>query len=103
MVGSAILRHLQAKGGAELITRAHADLDLADQKAVNDFFAAERPDQVYLAAAKVGGIWANNGYPAEFIYLNLMIEANCIHAAFRSGVKRLIFLGSSCIYPRLAE
>jgi len=85
------------------LTRTHAELDLTNQSAVEEFFAAERPDCVYLAAAKVGGIWANDTYPAEFIYRNLMIEANVIHAAYRHGVKRLLFLGSSCIYPRLAE
>ena len=102
MVGSAILRVLGQKGDVEIITRTHADLDLTDQAAVRSFFAAERPDQVYLAAAKVGGIHANNTYPAEFIYVNLMIEANVIDAAFQHGVKKLLLLGSSCIYPRLA-
>ena len=103
MVGAAILRSLKARGASNIITRTHAELDLTDQAAVDAFFAAERPRQVYLAAAKVGGIWANNTYPAEFIYQNLMIEANVIHAAYRHGVERLLFLGSSCIYPRLAE
>lgn len=103
MVGAAICRHLEREGGGEIITRTHADLDLTDQSAVEAFFADARPDQVYLAAAKVGGIWANNAYPAEFIYENLMIEANIIGAAHRHGVSRLLFLGSSCIYPRLAE
>jgi GDP-L-fucose synthase len=102
MAGSAIVRALQARGGADILVRARAELDLADQAAVRAFFAAEKPDQVYLAAAKVGGIYANNAYPAEFIYQNLMIEANVIDAAFRNGVKKLLFLGSSCIYPRLA-
>lgn len=104
MVGSAILRRLQAAGnGAELcITRGRAELDLLDGAAVEAFFAEQRPDQVYLAAAKVGGIWANAHLPAEFIYQNLMVEANVIHSAWRHGVKRLLFLGSSCIYPRLA-
>jgi GDP-L-fucose synthase len=102
MVGAAIARRLQSGGYAEILTRTHAELDLTDQAAVDRFFAKERPDQVYLAAAKVGGIWANNTYPAEFIYRNLMIEANVIHAAYRHGVGRLLFLGSSCIYPRLA-
>jgi len=102
MVGSAIVRALEAKGGAEIITRSHAELDLTDQAAVRAFFAAERPDQVYLAAAKVGGIHANNTYPAEFIYVNLMIEANIIDAAFQNGVRKLLFLGSSCIYPKFA-
>ena len=103
MVGAAIVRALEAQGASNIITRTHAELDLTDQAAVNAFFAAERPQQVYLAAAKVGGIWANNTYPAEFIYQNLMIEANIIHAAHKYGVERLLFLGSSCIYPRLAE
>jgi GDP-L-fucose synthase len=86
----------------QIITRTHAQLDLTNQAAVRDFFEREKPDQVYLAAAKVGGIYANNTYPADFIYENLMIEANVIDAAFRAGVKKLLFLGSSCIYPRLA-
>jgi GDP-L-fucose synthase len=103
MVGAAICRRLVQAGAGELLTRAHAELDLTNQAAVNAFFAAEQPTQVYLAAAKVGGIWANNSYPAEFIYRNLMIEANIIHAAHQHGVERLLFLGSSCIYPRLAE
>jgi GDP-L-fucose synthase len=104
MVGSAIVRHLLAHGhnSGRIITRTHAELDLVDQSAVRDFFAKEKPDQVYLAAAKVGGIHANNTYPAEFIYENLMSEANVIDAAFRNGVKKLLFLGSSCIYPKLA-
>lgn len=102
MVGSAIIRHLQALGQSDIITRTHAELDLADQAAVRAFFGSEKPDQVYLAAAKVGGIHANNTYPAEFIYQNLMIETNIIDAAFRNGVKKLLFLGSSCIYPKLA-
>jgi GDP-L-fucose synthase len=101
MVGAAIVRALQRRGEVDLITRTHAELDLRDQAAVRAFFAAECPEQVYLAAAKVGGIHANNTYPAEFIYDNLMIEANVINEAFRAGVKRLLFLGSSCIYPRL--
>ena len=105
MVGSAIVRNLLAQGRSlELIvTRTHSELDLTHQTAVRNFFESEKPDQVYLAAAKVGGIHANNTYPAEFIYQNLMIEANIIDAAFRNGVKKLLFLGSSCIYPRLAE
>jgi GDP-L-fucose synthase len=103
MVGAAICRRLSPEGAPAIVTRTHAELDLIDQAAVDRFFAAERPDQVYLAAAKVGGIWANNTYPAEFIYQNLMIEANIIQAAHRHGVGRLLFLGSSCIYPRLAE
>ena len=101
MVGAAITRQLQARG-AEIITRSHAELDLTDQQAVAAFMDKERPDVVILAAAKVGGIYANNTLPAEFIYENLMIEANVIHQAFSAGVKRLLFLGSSCIYPRLA-
>lgn len=103
MVGSAIVRKLQAEGYSDLIFRTHAELDLTDQQAVNGFFTAEQPDYVVLAAAKVGGIHANNTYPAEFIYANLMMEANVINAAFQQGVDRLLFLGSSCIYPRLAE
>jgi GDP-L-fucose synthase len=87
----------------EIITRTHAELDLTNQAAVREFFQTEKPDQVYLAAAKVGGIHANDTYPAEFIYQNLMIEANVIDAAFQNGVKKLLFLGSSCIYPKFAE
>jgi len=106
MVGGAILRQLQARERAgvalELITRTHAELDLTSQAAVRDFMAAERPDVVILAAAKVGGIMANNTYPADFIYENLMIECNVIHQAFAAGVKHLLQLGSSCIYPREA-
>lgn len=102
MVGSAIVRNLQAKGFSNIVTRTHAELNLTNQSAVQAFFAAERPDQVYLAAAKVGGIHANNTFPAEFIYENLMMEANVIHQAFVGGVKKLLFLGSSCIYPKLA-
>ena len=104
MVGSAIVRHLLAHGHAaeDIITRTHAELDLTDQAAVRAFLAAEKPQQVYLAAAKVGGIHANNTYPAQFIYDNLMIEANLIHESFRAGVRKLLFLGSSCIYPKLA-
>ncbi|MCP4409157.1 MAG: GDP-L-fucose synthase [Gammaproteobacteria bacterium] len=103
MVGSAILRRLHAEGFNNTIICRHGELDLSDQHAVNDFFATQRPDYVVLAAAKVGGIQANNTHPAEFIYINLMIQANVIHAAYRHGVDRLLFLGSSCIYPRLAE
>jgi len=99
MVGSAIVRALQAHGHKDVITRTHAELDLSDQSAVRDFFAREKPDHVVLAAAKVGGIHANNTYPAEFIYENLMMEANVVHQAWKAGVKRLLFLGSSCIYP----
>ena len=102
MVGSAIVRTLQTQGHSHIVTRTHAELDLTDQAAVREFFATEKPNQVYLAAAKVGGIHANNTYPAEFIYQNLMMEANIIDAAFRNGVKKLLFLGSSCIYPKLA-
>ena len=98
MVGSAIARQLQAEN-CQLITRTHSELDLTNQQQVNEFMASDKPDQIYLAAAKVGGIHANNTYPAEFIYQNLMIEANIIHAAFKNGVKKLLFLGSSCIYP----
>jgi GDP-L-fucose synthase len=103
MVGSAIVRALSAQGQTQIVTRTHAELDLTNQAAVRQFFAHEKPDQVYLAAAKVGGIHANNTYPAEFIYQNLMMQANVIDAAFSSGVKKLLFLGSSCIYPKLAE
>ncbi len=105
MVGSAIIRHLLATGHPEdaLITRTHAQLDLIQQASVQAFFAEEQPDQVYLAAAKVGGIHANKTYPADFIYQNLMVQTNVIDAAFRNGVKQLLFLGSSCIYPKLAE
>jgi GDP-L-fucose synthase len=104
MVGSAIVRQLLAQDhpAERIVTRTHAELDLTDQAAVRAFFAAEKPDQVYLAAAKVGGIHANNTYPAEFIYQNLMMQANVIDAAFRHGVQELLFLGSSCIYPKLA-
>ncbi|QWE06920.1 GDP-L-fucose synthase [Polynucleobacter sp. JS-JIR-5-A7] len=102
MVGSAIMRNLQAKGFSNIVTRTHAELDLTNQSAVQSFFELERPNQVYLAAAKVGGIHANNTFPAEFIYQNLMMESNVIHQAFVSGVKKLLFLGSSCIYPKLS-
>jgi GDP-L-fucose synthase len=103
MVGSSIVRILKIKGYTNIVSRPHQELDLSNQAAVNQFFEEEKPDQVYLAAAKVGGIHANHTYPAEFIYVNLMIEANLIHAAYASGVKKLLFLGSSCIYPKLAE
>ncbi len=103
MVGSAIVRNLQSKGYKNIVMRAHAELDLTNQAQVHAFFESEKPDQVYLAAAKVGGIHANNTYPAEFIYQNLMMEANVIHQAFEAGVKKLLFLGSSCIYPKLAS
>jgi GDP-L-fucose synthase len=104
MVGAAIMRQLLGAGhqSERIVTRSHVELDLIDQHAVQEFFAAEKPDQVYLAAAKVGGIHANNTYPAEFINDNLMIQANIINAAFQNGVKKLLFLGSSCIYPKLA-
>ena len=102
MVGSAIVRELTKKGHQNIVTRTHAELDLTNQIAAQSFFEQERPDQVYLAAAKVGGIHANNTFPAEFIYQNLMMEANVIHQAFTHGVKKLLFLGSSCIYPKLA-
>jgi GDP-L-fucose synthase len=102
MVGSAIVRNLQAKGYTNIVTRTHAQMDLTDQAAVKAFFETEKPEQVYLAAAKVGGIYANNTFPAEFIYDNLMVQNNVIHQAFLNGVKKLLFLGSSCIYPRLA-
>ena len=102
MVGTAICRNLQQQGKFRLLTRTHAELDLTNQAAVQAFFAQEKPEQVYLAAAKVGGIHANNTYPADFIYQNLMIQANVIEAAFRNGVQKLLFLGSSCIYPRMA-
>jgi GDP-L-fucose synthase len=103
MVGSAIVRHLAAEGRDEIIVRTHAELDLTDRAAVGRFMAAARPDQIYLAAAKVGGIHANETYPAEFIHENLMIEANVIDAAHRADVQKLLFLGSSCIYPKLAH
>jgi GDP-L-fucose synthase len=104
MVGSAIVGQLLAQGhpAEHISTRTHAELDLTNQADVNAFFAAEKPDQVYLAAAKVGGIHANNTYPAEFIYQNLIMQANVIDAAFRNSVQKLLFLGSSCIYPKLA-
>ncbi len=105
MVGSAIVRHLLAQGVAQsqIVTRTHAELELINQFAVQEFFAKEKPTQVYLAAAKVGGIYANNTYPADFIYQNLMMQANIIEAAFQNGVQKLLFLGSSCIYPRMAQ
>jgi len=100
MVGSAIVRRLEAGGYRNLLTRTHAELDLTDQAAVQRFMEQEKPEYIFLAAAKVGGIHANNTYRAEFIYQNLVMEANVIHAAWRAGVKRMLFLGSSCIYPR---
>jgi GDP-L-fucose synthase len=103
MVGSAVVRRLQALGYTNLVTATHADLDLTDQAAVCAFFAQKKIDRVVLAAARVGGIHANNTYPAEFIYENLMIQANVVHEAHRAGVQHLLFLGSSCIYPRNAQ
>ncbi|MCA6474493.1 MAG: GDP-L-fucose synthase [Chitinophagaceae bacterium] len=102
MVGSAIVRLLEQRGYENLLTRTSSELDLRNQQAVNDFFTKEKPEYVFLAAAKVGGILANNTYRAEFIYDNLIIQSNIIEAAYRSGVKKLLFLGSSCIYPKLA-
>jgi len=102
LVGSALARRLQRDGGVELILRSRSELDLTDQKAVREFFSRERPDQVYLAAARVGGILANSTRPAEFIQENLVIQSNVIDAAYRSGTKKLLFLGSSCIYPKHA-
>jgi len=102
MVGSALVRELRRNGYGNIVTRTHTDLDLTDQRAVAEFFDAERPDYVFLAAAKVGGIVANREAPADFMYQNMMLEMNVIHAAWRSGVRKLLFLGSSCIYPRLA-
>ena len=102
MVGGAILRELHRQGHTHLLTRTHAELDLTDQKAVDDFFRAERPEYVFLAAAKVGGIVANDTAPADFLYENMMLEMNVVHAAWRYGCRKLEFLGSSCIYPRLA-
>ena len=100
LVGSALMRSLQEQGYVNLITRAHAELDLTDQRAVKELFGQEKPEYVFLAAAKVGGILANSTYPAEFIRENLAIQTNVIHESWRAGVKRLLFLGSSCIYPR---
>ena len=102
MVGSANVRNLQAQGFMNIVVRTHAELELTNQAQVAAFFEQEKPAQVYLAAAKVGGIYANNTYPAEFIYENLMVQNNVIHQAFVSGVKKLLFLGSSCIYPKMA-
>jgi GDP-L-fucose synthase len=102
LVGSAIVRALRATGEPEIVTRTHAELELTDQASVRAFFRTERIDAVYLAAARVGGIHANNSYPAEFIYDNMMVQANVVHEAWRAGVRKLLFLGSSCIYPRLA-
>ena len=102
MVGSAIARQLKTEN-CQLITRTRSELNLTNQQQVNDFIKQQKPDQIYLAAAKVGGIHANNTYPADFIYQNLMIQANIIHAAFQNGVNKLLFLGSSCIYPKMAS
>lgn len=102
MVGSAITKKLQEKGHTNLVQRTSAELDLRNQQAVNDFFTAEKPEYVFLAAAKVGGIVANNTYRAEFLYDNIMIQNNVLHAAYQHGVKKLMFLGSSCIYPKMA-
>jgi GDP-L-fucose synthase len=102
LVGSALVRALHARGHTNIVTRSHQELELTDQAQVRAFFRTERIDQVYLAAAKVGGIHANNTYPADFIYDNMMVQANVVHEAWRSGVQKLLFLGSSCIYPRLA-
>ena len=103
MVGSAIVRQLEQRGDVEVVVRTRDELNLLDSRAVQDFFANERIDQVYLAAAKVGGIVANNTYPADFIYENMMIESNIIHAAHLHNVNKLLFLGSSCIYPKMAK
>ena len=103
MVGSSIIRVLKSRGYTNLIFREHSELDLIDQASVKDFFSEEKPDEVYLSAARVGGIQANNTYPAEFLYQNLMIQTNVINSAFQNGVKKLLFLGSSCIYPKHAE
>ncbi|AKB76143.1 GDP-L-fucose synthetase [Methanosarcina lacustris Z-7289] len=102
LVGSALKRKLESKGYTNIIFRTHKELDLTNQQAVNEFFEQEKPEYVFLAAAKVGGILANSTYPAQFVYENLMIESNIIHSAYKCGVKKLLFLGSSCIYPQLA-
>jgi GDP-L-fucose synthase len=102
MVGSAIHRKLLGMGFTNIITRTSSELDLRIQETVNEFFETERPDYVFLAAAKVGGIWANQSYPADFIYQNIVVQCNVIHSAYATGVKKLLFLGSSCIYPKLA-
>lgn len=101
MVGSAIFRNLAAKGYLNIVTRSSFELDLRNQQAVNDFFLAEKPVYVFLAAAKVGGIYANNTFRAEFLYDNLMMEINIIHEAWKNGLSKLMFLGSSCIYPKM--
>jgi len=102
LVGSAIVRNLESRGFEHILTRTHAELDLSDQKAVAEFFESQKPDLVFLAAAKVGGIMANATYPADFIYKNLLIQTNVMHEAYRAGISRLVFLGSSCIYPKHA-
>lgn len=102
MVGSAIVRALERRGERDIVTRTHEELELTDQAAVREFFAREQPRRVVMAAARVGGIFANDSYPAEFIYDNLMVQSNVIHESWRAGVERLLFLGSSCIYPRAA-
>lgn len=103
LVGSALIRELHRQGYTNIVVKTHAELDLINQEAVNAFFMVEKPDYVFLSAAKVGGIGANSTYPAEFIYQNLMIATNIIHAAYKNNVKKLLFLGSSCIYPKMAE
>lgn len=103
LVGSALMRALELRGYTNIVTRTHAELDLIDQKAVDEFFGKEKPEYVFLAAAKVGGIMANSTYPADFIHDNLAVQTNVIDSAYRHGAKKLLFLGSSCIYPRLAE
>jgi GDP-L-fucose synthase len=103
MVGSALVRQLSKDANTEIVTRSRAELDLTNQQGVAGFFSGAKIDEVYLGAAKVGGIYANNTYPAEFIYDNLMVECNVIHQAWNTGVRKLLFLGSSCIYPRLAR
>jgi GDP-L-fucose synthase len=103
LVGSAIVRRLEADGYSNILTRTHSELDLMEQTAVRDFFSEEKPEYVFLAAAMVGGIHANNTYPADFIHNNLTIQNNVIHESYMNGVEKLLFLGSSCIYPRLAQ
>ena len=102
LVGSALVRYLISQGYTNLVKRTSSELNLCDQRAVEEFFSIEKPEFVFLAAGKVGGVWANNAYPADFIYKNIMIEANVIHAAYQASVKKLLFLGSTCIYPKLA-
>ena len=101
MVGSAIVRKLEAEGYTNIITRTHAELDLIRQDQVEAFFNSEKPDYVFLAAARVGGIWGNNTYPAQFIYQNIAIQTNIIHASYTNNVNKLLFLGSTCIYPKI--